>query len=44
MDITSLACKQVNASAVRSAEAYAHLAVNLANAFISCWDINTGVW
>ncbi|MCM4164679.1 MULTISPECIES: vanadium-dependent haloperoxidase [unclassified Arenibacter] len=38
MNITSLVCKQVNASAVRSAEAYACLAVNLADAFISCWD------
>lgn len=38
MNITSLVCKQVNASAVRSAEAYACLAVSLADAFISCWD------
>lgn len=38
MNITSLVCKKVNASAVRSAEAYACLAVSLADAFISCWD------
>lgn len=38
MNITALVCKQVNADAVQSAEAYALLAVNLADAFISCWD------
>ncbi len=38
MNITRLACKKVNASAVLSAEAYACLAVTLADCFISCWD------
>lgn len=38
MNITTLACKKANASTVRSAEAYARLAVSLADAFISCWD------
>lgn len=38
MNITALVCKKVNASAVQSAEAYAHVAVTLADCFISCWD------
>ena len=38
MNITALACKKENASAVRTAEAYARLAVTLADAYISCWD------
>tara|TARA_R110002050_G_scaffold171113_2_gene303116 strand:+ start:30826 stop:32151 length:1326 start_codon:yes stop_codon:yes gene_type:complete len=38
MNITSLVCKQANANALESAEAYATLAVTLADAFISCWD------
>lgn len=38
MNITALACKETNASAVQSAEAYACLAVTLADCFISCWD------
>lgn len=38
MNITRLACKQVNANAVQTAEAYACLAVTLADCFISCWD------
>lgn len=38
MNITRLACKQVNADAVQTAEAYACLAVTLADCFISCWD------
>ncbi len=38
MNITRLACKKVNADAARSAEAYACLAVTLADCFISCWD------
>lgn len=38
MNITTLACKKKNASAVQSAEAYARLAVTLADAIISCWD------
>ncbi|MFC4097300.1 vanadium-dependent haloperoxidase [Euzebyella saccharophila] len=38
MNITSLVCKKAKASAVESAEAYASLAVTLADCFISCWD------
>lgn len=38
MNITRLACLQADADAVRSAEAYACLAVTLADCFISCWD------
>ena len=38
MNITALVCKKSNASAVKSAEAYASLGVTLADAFISCWD------
>lgn len=38
MNITRLACQQVDADAVQSAEAYACLAVTLADCFISCWD------
>ncbi|HET8735937.1 MAG TPA: vanadium-dependent haloperoxidase [Pricia sp.] len=38
MNITALACKKSDASAIRSADAYARLAVTLADAFISCWD------
>lgn len=38
INITSLVCKKVKASPVESVEAYARLAVTLADAFISCWD------
>lgn len=38
MNITRLTCKQANADAVQTAEAYACLAVTLADCFISCWD------
>ena len=38
MNITTLTCKKANATVVQSAEAYASLAVTLADAFISCWD------
>ena len=38
MNITRLACKKANAGLVKSAEAYACLAITLADAFISCWD------
>jgi hypothetical protein len=38
INITRLACKKVNAGFNRSAEAYACVAVLLADAFISCWD------
>ena len=38
MNITALACKKTDASPVQSIEAYARLAVTLADAYISCWD------
>jgi len=38
MNITRIACKKENADLARSAEAYACLAVTLADCFISCWD------
>lgn len=38
MNITALACKKTEKTAVESAEAYASLAVTLADCFISCWD------
>lgn len=38
MNITRLACKQAGADALQAAEAYACLAVTLADCFISCWD------
>ncbi len=38
MNITRLACRKVEADPVQSAEAYAFLAVTLADCFISCWD------
>ncbi|PHN06863.1 phosphatidic acid phosphatase [Flavilitoribacter nigricans DSM 23189 = NBRC 102662] len=38
MNITALACKKAGASTVESAEAYASVAVTLADCFISCWD------
>lgn len=38
MNITRIICKKVNADGVRSAEAYACVAVTLADCFISCWD------
>lgn len=38
MNITALTCKKENTSPVESAEAYARLAVTLADAYISCWD------
>ena len=38
MNITRLICKKTNAGPVKSAEAYACLAVTLADCFISCWD------
>ena len=38
MNITALTCRKAKASAVQSAEAYAFLAVTLADCFISCWD------
>ena len=38
MNITALVCKKENTTSVQSAEAYARLAVTLADCFISCWD------
>lgn len=38
MNITRLVCKQAGADALQAAEAYACLAVTLADCFISCWD------
>lgn len=38
MNITTLACKKKEATAIASAEAYACVAVTLADCFISCWD------
>lgn len=38
MNITSLVCKKANADVVKSAEAYARVAITLADCFISCWD------
>ena len=36
--ITALACKQVDASLLKTAEAYALTTISLFDAFISCWD------
>ena len=38
INITRLACENVNADLARSAEAYACVSVTLADCFISCWD------
>ncbi len=38
MNITRLACQKAGASPVQSVEAYACLAITIADAFISCWD------
>lgn len=38
MNITRLACQKAGASPVQSIEAYACLAITIADAFISCWD------
>ncbi|MEO6917161.1 MAG: vanadium-dependent haloperoxidase, partial [Chitinophagaceae bacterium] len=38
VNITRLACRQSSASLVKSLEAYACVAITLADAFISCWD------
>ena len=38
MNITGVACRRANADLVRSAEAYARVALAIADAFISCWD------
>jgi len=38
INITRLVCRKINASPVKSAEAYACLSVALADCFISCWD------
>lgn len=38
MNITRLACEQSGVGATKAAEAYARVAVTLADCFISCWD------
>ena len=38
MNITHVVCVMKNADVVQSAEAYARVAVSLADGFISCWD------
>ncbi|HKZ66200.1 MAG TPA: vanadium-dependent haloperoxidase [Chitinophagaceae bacterium] len=38
MNITRLACQKKSANAIESLEAYACLAITIADAFISCWD------
>lgn len=38
MNITRLACQKVSANVIQSMEAYACLAITIADAFISCWD------
>jgi hypothetical protein len=38
MNITRLACQKSGAGPIQSAEAYACLAITIADAFISCWD------
>jgi hypothetical protein len=38
MGITTIACRKTNADAVKSARAYALVAVGLLDGFISCWD------
>jgi hypothetical protein len=38
MNITNVACKSDNRNLARSAEAYAQVALSLADGFIACWD------
>ena len=38
MNITRLACQKTSANVVKSLEAYACVAITIADAFISCWD------
>ena len=38
MNITALACKQTHADVAKSTEAYACVAIAIADAIISCWD------
>jgi hypothetical protein len=38
MNITALACKQTHADVAKTTEAYACVAVTIADAIISCWD------
>ena len=38
MGITAIACRKTNADAVKTARAYALVAVGLFDGFISCWD------
>ncbi len=38
MGITAIACRKTNADAVKTARAYALVAIGLLDGFISCWD------
>jgi len=38
MGITTIACRETNADAIKTAKAYALVAIGLLDAFISCWD------
>ena len=38
MNITRIACRQSNATAAKSSEAYVRVALSLVDGFISCWD------
>jgi hypothetical protein len=38
MNITAVACRKSDASIVKSAEAYARVAISLVDGFIVCWD------
>lgn len=38
MNITRVACSMVKADALKASEAYARVAISLADAFISCWE------
>lgn len=38
MGITAIACRKTNSDVVKSARAYALVAVGMVDAFISCWD------
>jgi hypothetical protein len=38
MNITRLVCRKTSANTIQSLEAYACLAITIADAFISCWD------
>ena len=38
MNITRISCQKISANVMQSLEAYACLAITIADAFISCWD------